>query len=380
LPEQIKKALKIALIFVPGNLRTNCSFDTYSKGVNLVRNYSWGIGFPAPSDAPPHLSVVDTGSKTVFFQLPVETFPYEEWLNNCIAQGKFEDIQAYNSIVHEFQKFLTGASFDEKILRDALENLPHPFLSHMDEIYREQVNTKITRNLEEIAGPRLALRFIDELLSDMESQPGKPFSILLDGFDVNQLADRLFGIYKKDILDEPGRQEIKELKVFLRKVKHDYLGLLIPIWKEEYEDLVSLLDRLPEAAYREMTGLLVESGAVPLGKLMKGERVDTFLKIVSEHAETDETIQWKIPHLIKELVSFDQQSKAEVFSSLLDSLNFIELKKIKKVVQKVGKDKPFTELFLEKLEAAWVSSPRKKSKGFLNKVLDKINVFSRSRG
>lgn len=380
LPEQIKNALKVALMFVPGNLRSNCSFDTYCKGVNLVRNYSWAIGFPTASDAPPHPAVVNAAQKAVSFQLPAEVFPYEQWMYDCISRGKFEDILAYNFIVLEFQKFLSGSPFDQKILRHAPARLPHAFLSHMDDIYREQVNAKIQRSLEEIAGVRLTRRLLDFVLSDIGTQPGKPFSVLLDGFDVNQLADVLFGVYKKNLMDKPGRQEIKELQTFLRKVKHDYLGILIPVWEEDYENLIQKLDQLPESAYRDVVGLLVETGAVPPDKLIAGARVDMFLQITAEHAQRDEAVRWKVPDLIKTLISSDRQAKAEVFSSLLNRLNFVELKKIKKMIQKAGKEKPFTGEFLKNLEAAWAAFPRKRATGFLNKVLDKIGIFSRGAG
>jgi hypothetical protein len=380
LPEQIKKALKVALMFVPGGLRTNCSFDTYSNGVNLVRNYSWGIGFPAASDAPPHLAAVNTANKTVSAQLPADVSPYQEWLYDCTAQGKFGDIRAYNSTALEFQKFLTGSVFDEETLRRAPGSLPPHFFSHVAGIYRDLVNAKIKKDLEAITGEKLTERLMDIVLSDTASQPVKLFPLLLDGFDINHLADALFGIYKEDIMDKPGRQEIKELRAFLRKVKHEYLGILIPVWKEDYEELILRLDRLPEAEYRDIVGLLVKTRAVPLDKLQAGARMDMFLQIAAERAETDGAVKSEIPRLIKKLVSSGRQEKTEIFSSLLNRLNFIEVKKINKIVQKELKDKLFPEVFLKSLEAAWAAFPRKRSKGFFKKILGKINVFSRGAG
>jgi hypothetical protein len=95
---------------------------------------------------------------------------------------------------------------------------------------------KIQKRLEEAVGKKLSQRLMERVLTYSINQPKRLFYILLDGFDLSQLADELYKTYKDNITGKPGKQEIRELQSLLEKAPHEELEALVTDWLEKSKD------------------------------------------------------------------------------------------------------------------------------------------------
>lgn len=351
--EQIVNALKIAVMFVPKKLRLNCTFDTYFYGCNLVKTYFWATGYTDASGAAPHFSIVNTSQKKITAPLPSPVSPYEEWVYDCISREKFRDILAYNSTALELQRLVLEHPFDNKMIREALTGVPKEFFKQIAAVYRTPLINKIKNKLAEIVGIKLVPQIIARISSYSNTQPQKLFHALLDGFDSNQLAEELYDIYKKNIKNKPPGKEMRALKAFLEKTPHEYLDVLMAVWKKDYTALTRHLDQLSPPKYAAIVERLIKKSSVPPARMISTKKTDIFLEIFINHSQIDANARKDIPALIKKLISMKQESKLKSFCPIINRLTLKQIKKIKKIVEKQEKKLPLE--FLKTLDDIFVS-------------------------
>ncbi|NIM13840.1 MAG: hypothetical protein GTO45_17490 [Candidatus Aminicenantes bacterium] len=373
-PGQITNALKIAFMFVPGKIRLNCSFDTYFHECNLVGTYFWAIGYPEVSEAAPHLPIVDAAQKKITAELPYDVSPYEKWVYDCITRQEFLEIVLHNSAAWELQELLLDNPFDEQIIRDALSHLPANSLQQISKAYYTPLVRKINKRLEETIGIKLTSRVIDRFSSDSNRQPKRLFYALLDGFDLEELADELYDNFKGKIKDKPDRQEIIELQAFLKKTKHDYLDIFLAVWYEDDAALSKHLDQLPDTSSREIVELLVKESSIPMDRLISAVKIDVFLKIFVNYSQSDAKIRTHLPDLIKKLIKIKQYEKLAELCPVVNQLDIKQVKTIKKILEKQAQKLPeeFIKSLNDRLAFLTESTKTKNSKGPVKNFLKKF--------
>lgn len=376
-PGQITSALKIAFMFVPEKLRTNCSLDTHFHGCNLVGTYFWAIGYPGVSGAASHLPIVDASSKKVTAELSYDVSLYEKWLYDCITRQEFIEMVSHHSAAWELQELLLDNLFDEQIIRDALLHSPAYSLEQIAKAYDSPLVRKIKKRLEETIGIKLTSRVIDGFSPYSNRQPKRLFYGLLDGFDPEELAHELYEYFKANIKDKPDRQEIMELQAFLKKTKHDYLEILAAVWKEDDAALSRHLEQLSESKFTEIAVLLVKEGSIPIDRLISVAKIDVFLEFFVNYSQSNVEIREYLPDIIKKLIKIKQYEKFPELCPVVNQLDMKQIKTIKKILEKQEQKLPeeFIKSLDDRLALLLESIKTKKSKapvkGLWNKFFGK---------
>lgn len=341
--EQIKNALQAALMFVPAESRTHCSFDTHFHDCNITVNYFWGIGYPGPAGVAPHLTRVDTVARKMTADRSFAVSLYEEWLRDCISQNHFADIIGWCSIAFELQQLISDQPCDEGIIRGALagqtgsgstDSSPAEFFSQIAGIYRVRIDEKIKRQLAAAVGEHLTPLLEDKILPEAHAQPRRLFYTLLDGFDLQEQVDELYTIYRKNIDTKPGREEIEELRALLEKTDHEYLGFFLLLWQKDFPAISQGLDRLSGEECREMLGIIFQDPSLPLHKIIPAAKIDIFADLFIAYSKSDPGIREYFPGIVEQLIENKQEGQLTLFRPLLRQLTLKQLKRVDKIVSK----------------------------------------------
>lgn len=267
--DKIETALKTAFLFVPAHLRFNCNFDTYFEGCNLVHSDFWGVAYPEVTDAPRHLPVVDVVARTVRAQVPGAVSPYLYWVFDRVAHRDLQGLMSAHPMALEFREFLEDRAFDEAAVRRILDELGAGFFQQMTGVYRDVIAAKVAKILERTVGKMLAGRLSETVTSGLEARPRQFFFVLLDGFEPGDMAEKLYHIYRKDILRQPEKKERKELAAFLKKTPHPGLSLSAALWEKNFDDFVKTAAGFSEADYKDVVFILEKLGLKPLREVAK---------------------------------------------------------------------------------------------------------------
>jgi hypothetical protein len=326
---QIEKTLRAALSFLPGKYRLECGFDTYFHDCNLARSNFWAVGYANAADAPPLPCIVDTSGRKIAGELPAAASTYEKWVRERIT-GKEWNALFNNSAAFELDRFLSDQEYDQPLVREALLRLPGDYFDPLAGLYNDPLKTKIKEHLERAIGEKSASRLLDKASENSISTapPKTLFDMLINGFDLNRLADELYDIFRGSVKDTPRKQEKKELRALIENTAHKQLSLLMSLWENDYKMLTT-----------------------------------HSLRLFDEGAGNVES---------------------SVFSSFLKGLNLDQVKGIKKTVKKQVKKKGLevSTPFLESLDRRFTilsnSTKLGKFKGFVKRVARKL-PFARRR-
>lgn len=313
-PEQMLAILELIFTYVPINWRRQCNFDTHFIDCNIVHGDFWCVGYPASSHAPSHLTIVQLDQQQVTGQVPAPENRFEQWVQDCIRNGKIHFIGSYGEIAHVWMQFLSGGKYDSEVIAGSLGHLPAEFFDTLSYSYKSLLLERTRHMLSDMAGPLLAERLESHPDAYPYGQLQKDsrgfFKQILDGFDLNKIADQCYTLLKPELKDKASRKELKEIKALYKKTAHKPLQLLSNVWRMD-ED--------------ELTGHLT-----------------------------------------------DMDEDPSLFSSLLEELDQSRLKVIKKLVKKLEKPVPkeFSDLLYRLL-------PDKKRSGFFRKLMRKLPFIKR---
>lgn len=105
---EIEEALRLAMLAVPTQRRTWCTFDTYFYHCNLVATYYWAVGLPErPGNA--NFLLVDAAARRVLDN-PADgaNTIYERWVLAGIAAGTWLQDIAHRDAVYTYAEWLDG--------------------------------------------------------------------------------------------------------------------------------------------------------------------------------------------------------------------------------------------------------------------------------
>jgi GTPase-associated protein 1, N-terminal domain type 2 len=258
----IMAVLAVILLCVPYKFKHLYSFDTHFNGCNLVHSHFTAIGYTDPGDAPSHLTLLQALEKKVKSNtVPSDTL-YQHWMVNCIDRGELQNIKDHSTLAYELQQLLTSQRYDKTVISNALTTLTETFINDIASTFQKPLTLKVEEKLNATMGSLLSSR-LEENRSNYpfhlyRSEPGNMIHILLEGFDMKQLADQIYQQFKPLVAEKPEKQEKKELKALLKKIPHQNLELFLALWITDEKALKVIFNSIPkrEAILSEFYSLL----------------------------------------------------------------------------------------------------------------------------
>jgi hypothetical protein len=363
--EDIQIALEVTLSLLPNELRLNCSFDTYSYGCNPIANYFWAFGYPSLPPVSPGFILIDANQRRAQTGAPIPISPYERWLFANISERRFLEIASYKAVALELQHFLLNVPYDQGLLRSA----PADFLRDYLGLNWSHVVAIVERTLKRALGANLMARLRNHILTYCRQLDASDLlQVLLDGFDLELLANKLYRIFRSE---KPSQEEIMELGQFLKKTRHDLLALRVSCWKQDLDGLRRQLEALGEERGREATELLIMEDHVAPADLLSASGAKVIIKIVAELAVFNLRLREQIPQIVKGLIALHQEILLIEVIPFLGELNLKQLREIEGEIEE--QDQHVPKSFLESLEKALASrkaekKPRLSLKGLFKKA------------
>jgi hypothetical protein len=272
-PREVESALEAALFAVPTPIRPHCSFDTYFYRCNLVNTYYWGLGV---LESPSNRRLIRVDTKSHHLDRVGASQPetaYERWVMALIEGQQLETIGHYRDHAFAVCEWLEGRTYTDSLIGAA----PFELVDSVIQLNRELVLALLYRKLEDALPAILVHRAFQYLSS--QTKLVEILDQLRTGFQLPELMETLYQIYKSQGFRAPQHEEIQAITWLLQRADHVFLRLLHVCWTDRRDELHIELRLLSEDEYRQFVQAALRAGIVEPWALPVPGRGDAFLDL-----------------------------------------------------------------------------------------------------
>jgi hypothetical protein len=357
-PPQVESALKAAFFAVPTPLRSQCTFDTYFQGGNLVATYYWAVGLPGPPSGPKYI-LVDARSlqRQGGTMVQAET-AYERWVMHVMETNDLGSIARHKEHAFALCRWLEGHA-DGFSLLDAA---PPQVVTSVFQVNPQQVRARLQERLQKYLPSVLMHRVFEHIYRQMDTP--QLFRQLREGFALPQLLELLSTMYQTQGFRAPPREEREAVGVLLQQADHRHLRLFYLCWTGQRAQLRQRLAHLSADEYSQFVQTALRFAIVePLACLIPG-RGDTFLDL---YLSSNTLRGHDLLPLVQALLEAREINSLSRLVSYLPGQSARELQALAKIITKQPDiPEPFQQAVSEAVAAL---PPLQGWKGFLHLLL-----------
>lgn len=325
--EDAEDVLRMLFHLIPQEARTHCSFDTYSYKCPR-NNYYWAFSYLQATGASTDLVSVNAAARMVQSSAPQSSSPYENWLFSEINQRRLHQIVPNHMHAAELELLLSG----RPCRRDTFKGVSPQFLDDFLKANPSAVATALQRTLQTSIGPGLSAHLSQRLQRKYQTGDAERLlNALLDGFDLSEIADELHDVFRST---EPSKQDISDLREFVKRVEHNQLQLCLAVWIGDSNEVRRRLGLLTASEYQEAIELFVRKSGIRLEQLVLPNRADSFARSFIKAARNDPRLVEQAPDLMRTFVTLHSESTLAVMSPFLKDLDVAQLNSVKRIVDR----------------------------------------------
>ena len=270
---EVEHAIAVALLAVPPQWLTRCTFDTYFEGCNPVANYYWAVGL-AQRPSGQRFVIVDASARQVQSEdVPLPDTSYARWLRGHIEAKRPEWVARHKRTAVALCEWLDGLATDDARVDGAEPDAAESVLDALP----DRVRTRLQDRLKAQLPGALVRRLLPAMLQ--QTPPVELIAGLRHGFPRQHLAETLYGVYDAAGFPAVDRKEVDGLGRLLEQTDHRLLRLLHASWTGSADRLRAVLDGVSPAEYRDLVRIALRFQDVsPLGLMVPG-RAEAFLDV-----------------------------------------------------------------------------------------------------